>query len=135
MKCKAFDDCIQPHICYVSNDCIWGQEKEERIPQVIFKDISKAEALEKWPMKHNPKNIDRFSGDDPNALTLKSPVQIGDNIRINRAVFNHFNDGQVHMKVLNGTMPNGGERFCNFRFQQEDLKILRKWLDKVIKQE
>lgn len=76
-------------------------------------------------MKHTA-TIDRFNGDDPNALTIKSPVQIGNNIRINRAVLNRLDDGQVHMKVLNGTLPDGGERFCNFRFQQDNLKILRK---------
>ncbi len=28
-RCKAFDDCIQPHICAASTACIWG-DKEER---------------------------------------------------------------------------------------------------------
>ena len=35
MKCKKFDECIQPHICGPSTACIWGQQSEQEEALVL----------------------------------------------------------------------------------------------------
>jgi hypothetical protein len=48
-RCKAFEDCIQPHICGASTECIWGStpKNEPTSKELIMMTISEIQK-ESW---------------------------------------------------------------------------------------
>jgi len=65
------------------------------------------------------------------SLTLKSPVIIDGNNRINKIHLKERQDGII-IKVINGkNKETGKERACNIVLDKNNLKMLLDWLDEL----
>lgn len=51
-----------------------------------------------------------------------------DKIRVNKISIKKLGDGSLLMYVSNGKLANGTERYCHFKFSEENIEALKSWL-------